>query len=181
MKIEAQDLPKYNRLAVVLSVVITAAVVLLMTPGLLPKLPLPFDPYMLPPVYAAFNALTAVSLVMALVEIKRKRIAVHQRMMTLAMGLSALFLVGYVLFHLATEPTSFGGEGAIRTVYYFLLLTHIVLAAVVLPLVLFTYIRGAARLDEKHRKLAKITFPIWLYVAVTGVICFLMISPYYPG
>jgi putative membrane protein len=96
-----------------------------------------------------------------------------------AMGLSALFLVSYVTYHFATEPTRFGGEGAVKIIYLILLITHIITAAIILPFILFTFIRGYAMQVEAHKRIAKWTFPIWLYVAITGPICYLMLMPYY--
>ena len=168
-----------NRWAAFISIAIPAAVLVLMTPDLLPKLQLPFDPYILPPFYAVINALTAVVLLAALYFVKQKNIVMHQRLVYVAMGFSLVFLVSYVLYHSATDPTTYGGEGLLRKVYYFLLISHIILSAVVVPFVLFTFVRGFTGQVEKHRKLAKIAFPLWLYVAVTGVVCYLMLAPYY--
>jgi putative membrane protein len=113
--------------------------------------------------------------------IKNKKIALHRRLMTIAIALSVVFLISYILFHAATEPTKFGGEGAVRSIYYFALLTHIVLSAAVVPLVLISYVRALSERFDKHRKIARITLPIWLYVAFTGVLVYLLIAPYYPA
>jgi putative membrane protein len=166
-------------LAVVLSIVVPLVVALLLNPNLPFRLSLPFCPYYLPPFYASINAWTALVLLIGLREIKKGNIERHRRMMTLAMLLSAVFLVCYVVYHLSVEHTAYGGQGWTRPVYYFLLFSHIVLAILVLPLALFTYLRGWARMDALHRKLAKITFPLWLYVAITGVVVYLMLIPYY--
>ncbi len=96
------------------------------------------------------------------------------------MVLSALFLVLYVLYHMTSDSTAFGGQGAIRYVYYFILITHILLSIGVIPVVLFTYLRAWQGDFVRHKSLARITFPVWLYVAITGVIIYFMISPYYP-
>ena len=104
----------------------------------------------------------------------------HRAFTTTALILSMLFLVSYVAFHLTTESTKFGGEGWTRTVYFIILVSHILLSTGIIPLVLFTYVRGLGMQVEKHRKIAKITWPIWLYVTATGVIVYWMISPYYP-
>lgn len=133
----------------------------------------------LPPIYATINGLTAIVLVLAVRAIKNGKQKLHERLMTLAIGLSVTFLVMYVAYHMTAESTKFGGEGFIRYVYFFLLITHILLSIIVIPLVLFTYVRALAERFDRHRKLARITFPIWLYVAVTGVIVYLMIAPYY--
>jgi putative membrane protein len=99
--------------------------------------------------------------------------------MTTAIALSLAFLVMYVAYHMTTDSTKFGGEGIIRPIYFFILFSHILLSIAVIPLVLITYVRALAERFDRHKKIAKITFPIWLYVAVTGVIVYLMISPYY--
>ncbi len=133
----------------------------------------------LPPIYAGINAATAVVLVSGVLAIKNGKRKLHQRLMTLAIMLSVVFLVMYIAYHMTAESTKFGGEGPIRYLYFFILLTHIVLSIVTVPLVLITYVRTLSEQFDRHKKIAKITFPIWLYVAVTGVIVYLMISPYY--
>lgn len=133
----------------------------------------------LPPVHAILNSIVAVLLVVALVMIKQRKIGAHQKAITAAMACSAIFLLCYVAYHFTTEETKFGGEGAIRTIYFVLLISHIFLAAVSFPLILFTWIFGYTGQVQKHRKFSKITFPMWLYVAVTGPICYLMLQPYY--
>ncbi|MEJ2005391.1 MAG: DUF420 domain-containing protein, partial [Cyclobacteriaceae bacterium] len=138
-----------------------------------------FDLGFLPSVYATINGITAVVLIAALAAIKRGNQLLHQRLMTTCIVLSALFLIMYVLYHMTSDSTPYGGEGMIRYIYYFILITHIVLSVAVVPLVLFTYLRALLGQFARHRKLARITFPVWLYVAVTGVIVYLMISPYY--
>jgi putative membrane protein len=135
--------------------------------------------HFLPPIYASINALTAVVLVIAVWAIKNKKQNLHQRLMQFAIALSLAFLATYVAYHMTTDSTKFGGEGAIRYVYFFLLISHILLSITVIPLVLFSYVRALAGEFERHKKLTRITFPLWLYVAVTGVIVYLMISPYY--
>ena len=111
--------------------------------------------------------------------IKNKKIVLHENLMTTAIWCSALFLVMYVAYHMTSDSTKFGGEGPIKYVYYFILLTHILLSIIIIPFVLITYVRAITNNIEKHKKIAKITFPLWLYVAVTGVIVYVMISPYY--
>lgn len=135
--------------------------------------------YFLPHLNAVINSAASVALVAGVIFIKNKNIAMHRASMTTAFGLGAIFLVSYVIYHGAAESTSFGGEGWIRPVYYFLLITHIILAAVALFPILFAYYYGLTDQQEKHRKVVKFAFPIWLYVTVTGVIVYLMISPYY--
>jgi len=136
--------------------------------------------YVLPKLNAIFNGTAFLCLIGAFIAIKNKRIQVHKAFTTTALLLSMLFLVSYVAFHLTTESTKFGGEGWVRGVYFFILISHILLSTGIIPLVLFTYTRGLGMQVEKHRKLARVTWPIWLYVTATGVIVYLMISPYYP-
>ncbi len=133
----------------------------------------------LPAIYSTLNALTALILIYGYVQVKKKCIKAHQRAMTVAMITSLLFLLGYVLYHITTPETPYGGEGFVRYVYFFLLITHVVLAAIIFPFVLFTWIRGYTHLIPKHRKLAKWVYPLWLYVAVTGPVLYFMIRPYY--
>ncbi len=139
----------------------------------------PFDIHLLPPLHAILNSLAAISLIAALYFVKQKNIKMHQKMIYAAMVLSALFLVSYVVYHAVTAPTVFGGEGAIKVIYLILLITHVVLAAAILPFILFTFIRGYTMQIPAHKRLARWTFPLWLYVAVTGPICYLMLMPYY--
>jgi putative membrane protein len=147
----------------------------------------------LPPIYAAINGLTALLLIMGVIAIKNRNQKVHERLMTSAIACSVIFLVMYVAYHMTADSTVFGdidgnkildeteamNAGSMRTVYVFILLSHIVLSVAIIPLVLITYVRALATRFDRHRKIAKITFPLWLYVAVTGVIVYLMISPYY--
>lgn len=137
------------------------------------------DLTILPFLNAVFNSFTFVFLVAALVMIKQKNIKLHKRFVLSAFTTTALFLVSYVTYHGMAESTAFGGEGMIRYVYYFILLTHIVLSAAIVPLALVTVARGWNMKIEKHRKIARWTMPIWLYVSLTGVLVYIMISPYY--
>lgn len=170
---------KYSTLIIIVSVLIPVAVALLFMVKLkdfgINVTPLSF----LPPIYAAINGLTALVLIAGVWAIKNGKRKLHQRFMTTAIGLSLAFLVMYIAYHMTTDSTKFGGEGVIKYVYFFILITHIILSIIVIPLVLVTYVRALANKFDKHKKIAKITFPIWLYVAVTGVVVFLMISPYY--
>ena len=137
------------------------------------------DLRMLPRIYSTINFITAIVLVMALIAIKQKKIIRHRALMVTALVLSVLFLILYVVYHSSSESVKFGGQGLIRYVYYFFLISHILLSAIIVPLVLIT-LRRALRSDfEKHKKLARWTWPLWFYVAVSGVIVYLMISPYY--
>ncbi|MFM2369120.1 MAG: hypothetical protein RL619_1420 [Bacteroidota bacterium] len=133
----------------------------------------------LPAIYATTNGLTAIILVAAVIAIKNGKRKLHEQLMTSAIALSVAFLVMYVAYHMTADSTKFGGEGVIRYVYLFILITHIVLSIAIIPLVMITYVRALATKFDKHKKIAKITFPIWLYVAVSGVVVYLMISPYY--
>lgn len=147
----------------------------------------------LPPIYASINGLTALLLLMGVMAIKNGNRKVHERFMTTAIACSVVFLVMYVAYHMTADSTVYGdidgnkildatekaNAGSIRHVYLFILLSHIALSIVIIPLVLITYVRALAARFDKHRKIAKITFPLWLYVAVTGVVVYLMISPYY--
>lgn len=138
-----------------------------------------YDFSFLPPIYASINGLTAVFLIIAFIAIKNGKRQIHEMLMKVCIGLSASFLVMYVLYHMTSESTPYGGEGALRYVYFFILITHILLSIVIIPMVLFTFVRALYGNYERHKALAKYTFPVWLYVAVTGVIVYLMISPYY--
>ncbi|OQD43758.1 hypothetical protein BUL40_03880 [Croceivirga radicis] len=133
----------------------------------------------LPPIYATINGLTAIFLIMAVIAIKKGNQKLHQNLMTTCIVFSLLFLVMYVAYHMTSDSTPFGGTGAIKAIYLFILLTHIVLSIAIIPLVLITYSKSYLGDFVAHRKWAKFTFPIWLYVAVTGVVVYLMISPYY--
>ncbi len=165
----------YRRTIVVLSVVIPLVVALLFG---MPRIG-GYDTSFLPPIYASINALTALLLIIALIAIRSGKRELHERIMKTCIGLSAVFLMLYVVYHITSESTPYGGEGTIRYVYFFVLITHILLSIGVIPLVLFTFVRALTRDYVRHRKLARITFPVWLYVAVSGVIVYLMISPYY--
>jgi len=133
----------------------------------------------LPPIYAGINGLTAIILVLAVIAIKKGKRKLHENLMRTAIVLSTLFLVMYVAYHMTSDSTKFGGEGAIIYVYYFILITHIALSVAVIPFVLITYVRAILGKFVDHKKIAKITFPLWLYVAVTGVVVYFMIAPYY--
>lgn len=163
---------KNNKLIIAISIIIPVAVAALFG--------VKIDGYdfsFLPPIYASINALTSLMLILAFVAIKNRKQKLHENLIKTCLGLSALFLVMYVLYHMTSEPTSYGGD--LKYLYYFILISHILLSVAVIPLVLFTYVRAINGNFEGHRKLAKITFPVWLYVAVTGVIVYIMISPYY--
>lgn len=170
---------KYNKLIIAVSIVVPLVVAILFGVKLkdfgFDVEPLSF----LPPIYATTNGFTAVLLVAAVIAIKNGKRKLHERLMTTAIALSVAFLVMYVAYHMTADSTKFGGEGTIKYVYFFILFTHIVLSIAIIPMVLITYVRALAKNFDKHKKIARITFPIWLYVAVTGVVVYLMISPYY--
>ncbi len=166
---------KYKPLITIVSIVVPLVVAILFGVRIPNVEPL----RMLPPIYATINGITAVLLVTALWAIKNKRIALHEGLMKVSIFLSLLFLVMYVAYHMTSDSTPYGGEGAIRYVYFFILITHIVLSIGIIPMVLITYVRAISKHFAAHKKIARITFPIWLYIAVTGVIVYLMISPYY--
>lgn len=170
---------KFSKFIVLVSVLIPVVVALLFSVKLKDfgynVQPLSF----LPPIYATINGITAVVLVAGVLAIKNGKRKLHERLMTTAIALSVAFLVMYVAYHMTTDSTKFGGEGSIKMVYFFILISHIILSIAVIPLVLITYVRALAERFDRHKKIAKITFPIWLYVALTGVVVYLMISPYY--
>ena len=134
----------------------------------------------LPPIYATINGLTAICLILGVLAIRKGKQKLHQNFMSFCILLSVLFLGMYVAYHMTSESTSYGGEGIIKYIYFFILITHIVLSIVIIPLVLITYSKSYFLKDYvAHKKWARFTFPIWLYVAITGVVVYLMISPYY--
>ena len=133
----------------------------------------------LPPIYAAINGLTAMFLVTAIYYIKKGNRVVHEKLIKVCISLSLAFLVMYIAYHITSDPTKFLGTGFIAYLYYFILISHIILSITVIPFVLVTYVRAITNDFEAHKKIARITFPLWLYVAVTGVVVYIMISPYY--
>ncbi|MDX2063305.1 MAG: DUF420 domain-containing protein [Bacteroidia bacterium] len=171
---DKQAVPLIATVSVVIPVVVA---VLLYTPTVAVS---GFDPYVLPFLNAIINSTVTLLLLAGLYFVKTGRLRAHKICMLASVGLSALFLVSYVVYHGMAQETKFGGEGPVRQLYFFLLISHIVLAAAIVPLVLFTVYRSLAGQFERHKKLARITFPLWLYVTVTGVVVYLMISPYYP-
>jgi putative membrane protein len=166
---------KFNKLITIISILVPLVVAVLFGVKIPNSEPLGF----LPPIYAAINGLTAVLLIYAVWAIKNGKRVLHQNIMSACIILSILFLLMYIAYHMTADSTSYGGVGVIKYVYFFILISHIFLSIVIIPLVLKTYARAYLKDFERHRKLARITFPVWLYVAVTGVIVYLMISPYY--
>lgn len=170
---------RYKKIITGLSIVIPIAVAALFGINLR-RLGVDVEPLtFLPPIYATINGLTAVLLVASIIAIKNGKRKLHENLNTFAILCSLTFLLMYIAYHMTSDSTKFGGEGAIRYIYYFILITHIILSIVVIPLVLTTIMRAKLGDFKKHKKIARITFPIWLYVAITGVIVYLMISPYY--
>ncbi len=168
------DEKKYNKWIVILSIVIPVAVAALFGIKIDAELPI-----FLPPIYATINGFTAIVLITAVWAIKNKKRNLHEKLMKFAIALSMVFLIMYITYHMTSDSTKFGGEGGVKYLYYFVLLTHILLSIIIIPFVLITYVRAITNNFEKHKKIAKITFPLWLYVAASGVIVYLMISPYY--
>jgi putative membrane protein len=168
---------KAKILIAIFSVVVFVAVTALSRIKL--EVDLGFDLHLFALLNAIINGTVALLLVLALLAVKSKSYLLHKRLMMTAMILSILFLVSYICHHLFTGNTAYGGEGIGKTIYYFILFTHIPLAGLILPFILFTAYRGLIGEWPQHRKLAKITWPIWFYVAVTGVVVYAMISPYY--
>jgi putative membrane protein len=164
-------------LIIVFSIIVFVAVTFLSRIKL--EVDLPFDARIFAKLNAVINSAVSVLLLMGLLAVKRGSYLLHKRMMLSAMVLSVLFLVSYIFHHLLTESTPYGGEGPVRTLYYIILISHIILAGIIMPFVLYTAYRALVAEWPTHKKLAKITWPIWFYVSVTGVIVYLMISPYY--
>jgi len=135
--------------------------------------------FFLPHLNAVINSAASVALIIGLYFIKRGQVAYHQASMTVAFGLGAVFLVSYVIYHASAPSTTFGGEGLIKTIYYIILITHIILAAVALFPILLAYYFGMTGKYVRHRKVVRYAYPIWLYVTISGVVVYWMISPYY--
>ena len=166
---------RYKNLIIAVSILIPVVVALLFRVRLEGVQPFTF----LPPIYAAINGYTAVILIIALWAIKKRKLTLHEQLMKTAIGLSLSFLVMYVIYHLTSDPTPYGGEGWMKSFYYFILISHILLSVAIIPLVLISFVRAISQQFTSHRKIARITFPIWLYITITGVIIYIMISPYY--
>lgn len=193
-KIEKQTLERRFRLPIIIVSILIPIVVAVLFSVKLKDFGIEVEPLtFLPPIYASINGLTAIFLIMGVMAIKNGNQKVHERFMTTAIACSVAFLIMYVAYHMTADSTVYGdvdgnrmldeteknNAGFMRLVYLFILLSHIALSIIIIPFVLFTYVRAFAGRFDKHKKLAKITFPLWLYVAVTGVLVYLMISPYY--
>lgn len=166
---------KYNKWIVILSVAIPIVVAALFGIKIPNVEPLSF----LPPIYATVNAITALVLVLAFLAITNGKRKLHERLMKFAIVLSVSFLAMYVAYHMTSDSTKYGGEGVMKYVYYVILILHILMSIIVIPFVLITYVRAITNDFERHKKIARITFPLWLFVAVSGVVVYIMISPYY--
>jgi len=170
---------KYKKIITALSIIIPLAVAALFGVNLR-KLGFDVAPFtFLPPIYASLNGLTAIILIAAVIAIKKGNRKLHEQLNTSAIACSLLFLLLYIAYHMTSDSKKFGGEGVLKYIYYFILITHIILSVIVIPFVLTTYMRAKLGKFPAHKKIAKITFPLWLYVAITGVVVYLMISPYY--
>ena len=175
MKENSINNKKYNRIIWGLSIIIpiaVAALFLIRIPGIERM-------GFLPPIYATINALTAVILIISVIQIKKGNRKNHEFLMKTAILLSLLFLLLYIAYHMTSDSTKYGGDGILKYLYYFILITHIMLSITVIPFVLITYVRAITGKFEKHKAIARITFQLWLYVAITGVIVYVMISSYY--
>lgn len=175
MQTKVSDERKFNRIITVVSIVIPLVVAVLFSVKIPNIAPLSF----LPPIYAAINGVTAVLLLIAVWAIKNGNQKLHQKLMTVNIILSLLFLVMYIAYHMTSDSTAYGGTGVVSYIYYFILISHILLSIALIPLVLRTYAKAYLKKFQEHRALARYTFPVWLYVAITGVVVYLMISPYY--
>lgn len=181
MKVNESIYPSDGRFLVliaVLSVVVPLLVAFLLFMPQTGKLG-DVDVTFLPKLHAVLNSLTAFALLAGYYFVKNRNVRYHRFSMVTAFVLSSFFLISYVTYHYQAAPTAFGGEGALRYFYYFVLLTHIVLAVVIVPLVLLSIYFGWSNQVERHRRVSRWTFPLWLYVAVTGVLVYMLISPYY--
>lgn len=166
---------KYKSLIILISILLPIAVAALFVIRIPNVAPLTF----LPPIYASINGLTAILLIVAVIAIKKGNRILHQRLMKINLMLSVLFLLMYIAYHMTSDPTPFGGTENSRIIYFFILISHIVLSVAIIPLVLITTVRALSEQFDQHKKIAKITFPLWLYVAISGVVVYWMIAPYY--
>lgn len=176
-----KNIQKNDRLAnsviLTLSAVVFALVVTMRKVKL--QIDFGFDTHLLPAISAVLNSIVALLLLAGLLYVRKKMFLRHRNIMLTAVFFSALFLITYVMYHFTTVETSFGGIGAVKAFYYFILFTHIALAGLILPFILFAVYRGLTGEYERHKKLTRWVWPVWFYVSVTGVIVYLMISPYY--
>lgn len=170
----------YRSLAISLSAIIILTVIaLLVLPGYGEDVDLGFDLKILPLLNAIFNSISFVFLILALAAIRRKQVDTHRRFILAAVVMTTLFFISYVMYHFLVPSTPYGGDGILRYIYYFVLLTHIPLAALVVPLGLFALFTGLNLEVRRHRRIARWAMPLWLYVSITGVLVYILISPYY--
>jgi len=170
---------RFFALSVVVSIIIFSVVVIL---NIIPKPDFaPSFVSQLPLLNAMLNGTCFILLLVSLIFIKRKKISIHKKINITTFFLSCIFLVSYILYHYFSEETKFPKDNPLRPFYLFILLTHILLAALVLPFILISFYRGLNMQVEKHKKIVRWSYPIWLYITITGVIIYLMISPYYPA
>ena len=168
---------KANIVIISVSLIVFLAVIVLHELKL--KINVNFDPHIFAKLNAYINGTVSILLVLGLFFVKSKKYFLHKRVMNLSILLSVLFLLSYIAHHLLAESTEFGGTGSIKAVYYVILISHIILAGLSLPFILFTAYRASIAEFGKHKKLARFVYPVWLYVAITGVIVYILISPYY--
>ncbi|PJB15350.1 MAG: DUF420 domain-containing protein, partial [Flavobacteriales bacterium CG_4_9_14_3_um_filter_32_8] len=164
---------KYKSLIIFISIILPLVVAVLFVVRIPNVAPLTF----LPPIYASINGLTAILLILAVVAIKKGNRVLHQRLMKTNLVLSVLFLLMYIAYHMTSNPTPYGGTDNIKFLYFFILISHILLSIAIIPLVLITTVRAFSEQFDQHKKIAKITFPMWLYVAISGVVVYWMIAP----
>jgi len=170
-----KQLKNLNLSITIISIALPLVVIVLF--GVKLKVELPFDVHLLPMINAVLNSISAITLIAALLAVKQKNIKLHSNLIYFAMTVSLIFLLLYVFYHIITDSTKY--EGTMGYLYYPLLISHIILAAIQAPLVLFAFLFGYSGQIEKHKRLVKISYPVWLYVSISGVLCYLMISPYY--
>ena len=161
---------RYKKLIIAVSLLIPIVVAILFRV----KIDVAYSFDFLPKIYATINGVTTIFLILAYFAI-----SLHRKLMKSSIFLSLVFLVMYVVYHMTSDPTPYGGEGLLRPLYFFILITHIALSIGIIPLVLISYVRAISKHFSNHKKIARITLPIWLYITTTGVIVYLMISPYY--
>ncbi|MCW8896485.1 MAG: DUF420 domain-containing protein [Flavobacteriales bacterium] len=166
---------KNKTLIIIISIALPLAVTVLFNVKLPNVEPLSF----LPPIYAGINSITVFTLIFAVIAIKKNKRKLHEMLVKTSLALSTLFLLMYIAYHITSDPTKFGGDETTKIIYFVILISHIILSVTIIPLVLITYNRALLQEFDKHKKIARITFPLWLYVAISGVIVYWMISPYY--
>jgi putative membrane protein len=166
---------KNKTLIIIISIALPLAVAILFNV----KLPNVESLSFLPPIYAGINSITVFTLIFAVIAIKKNRRKLHEMLVKTSLALSTLFLLMYIAYHITSDPTKFGGDETTKIIYLVILISHIILSVTIIPLVLITYNRALLQEFDKHKKIARITFPLWLYVAISGVIVYWMISPYY--